>query len=246
MASFPVRVAPWPLLLLLSVFVLLFLSALRSPERFALPLVPSSSALCAWSGLGSGPSSLLPSSTPLVPSPPLPYSSPTGVCLVVRAYAANFVNVPTLLHLLQHNSHPPNVYFVSTDPASSVAELQRVVELGNRETGLSFGHVLNITREQATLDFPEMARGEREYGYAYTDVAVDLLTKHQRYSGQCQWLLLTNADNLYAGNFLDRLQPEMDQGYQVHATSRHADASPHPHPLLSLPHPPFLPSVCVL
>ena len=140
--------------------------------------------------------------TPPPPSPPTPipaYSSSTGVCILVRAYNKYYSHIPTFMSLMQHNQHPPHLFFNPTDTNSSVAELARLVEKGNRAAGYAFGHVLNVTEDAARRDFPELNQVQ-EFGYAFTDVSMDMLTSEPQYRGMCQWIMITNVDSQHTRN----------------------------------------------
>ena len=196
------------LILLAALAVAVLLLATLSPAEWS---ASPSSPLCRWSDrLGLGHPPLPP---PLIPLTPLPHSTTAGVCLLVRCFSQNYNQVHTLMRLLLHNTHVPSVFFFPTDRTSSFDDLHRTVEQANNDTGLRFGHALNISYEEALKDFPELEKGEKEYGFAYTDAAIDRVTGDPAYG--CQWLLITNADNIYGGYFLDRVEQEIANGYQV-------------------------------
>ena len=134
--------------------------------------------------------------------------------MLVRAYRLNYHYVPTLMALLRHNTHVPNVFFHPTDANSSLTDLQLWVDRANREAGYRFGHVLNVTAEAARRDFPELGR-RQEFGFAFTDVGMDLLTSEPRYTAMCRWMLITNVDNIYSSYFLDRVEQEMARGFRL-------------------------------
>ena len=139
--------------------------------------------------LPPSPSLLLP------PLPPLPaYSSPTNTCILVRAFHKYYDHIPTFMSLMRHNAHPPNLFFNPTDSNSSVAELARRVERGNREAGYAFGHVLNVTEEVARAHFAKLNE-VAEFGYAYTDASMDMLTELPHYRSMCTWIMITNVDS---------------------------------------------------
>ena len=142
------------------------------------------------------------------------FTNPVGMCMLIRAYSRNFHYVPTLMSLLRHNTHPPKLFFHVTDLNSSNAELARWVARGNKETGFRFGRVLNVSEEAARRDFPELGRVP-EYGFSFTDAAMELMTTEAEYRDECQWLLMTNVDNIYGGYFLDRVEQEIAKGYQL-------------------------------
>ena len=183
------------------VAVLLFWG-LSSQVPFLRSLKPSAGSWCGGGAVAAY--------EPAVPD----YSSPMRFCMLVRAYRLNFHYVPTLMALLRHNTHPPNVFFIASDANSSLAELRRWVDRGNREAGFRFGHTLNVSKETAKLDFPDLDT-VKEYGYAYTDAALNILTESAEYREQCHWMLISNADNIYGSYFLDRVEVEMAKGYQL-------------------------------
>ena len=160
--------------------------------------------------------SILTSFTPSTPPPPplTSYQSPTGVCVLVRVYQRNYHYVPTFMSLMSHNTHVPNVLFHVTDVNSSVADHQSRVDKANRDAGFEYGHVLNVTAEAVRRRFPELDR-VKEFGFAFTDEAMEVLTSEGKYQRMCQWLLITNVDNICTSHFLDRVEQEMALGYQL-------------------------------
>ena len=172
------------------------------------------SAVTALSPSSSSDESLTtPSSSQWLPLPPVSPVYKYPVCILARVYHAQYERVPTFIQSLALNSHRPRIFFVLTDAKSSLQKLHQLVDDSNRMIGQRMATVLPIDDHNVQAVFPQLDISKL-FGYAHTDVALDLLSGDE-YMEQCQLLIITNADNLYASFFLDRVESEVEKGYQV-------------------------------
>ncbi|KAJ3373489.1 hypothetical protein HDU91_006890 [Kappamyces sp. JEL0680] len=142
-----------------------------------------------------------------------PEKQPGQVCVVARTFAKQYHMIPTFVLSLSQNSLKPSVYLVITDAESSVPEAEAIVQKTNDFVGRRLASVLPITASDAQRYF-DLESGQ-EYGYAYTDAAIDLLLANKaRYP--CDYFLFTNGDNLYASGFIDDyLDRDMKQDLDI-------------------------------
>lgn len=139
-------------------------------------------------------------------------NSTDNVCVVVRTWHAQFAFLPAFLAAFA-GSVPAKVLFLPTDPRSDVGVLERIVK---RAAGESFGchdaaDVIRVAPGivegiRRSLGIPH---SEPDFAYGYTDSALDYLfgEDNSKNLKGCNWLLVTNGDDLYSTAFLDQLQP---------------------------------------
>lgn len=147
----------------------------------------------------------------LVPSS---YVPTTGFCVLARTFSGHYTMLPTFIDLLMQNESPPKVFLVLTDSTSSREEIARIVTAVNLYQGKKVAVVLNVTTADALLEFPALGN-DADFGYAWTDAALRILTAHRTYSKECHFLIITNADNIYTRGAFTRIYSEVQLGYQL-------------------------------
>ncbi|KAJ3305442.1 hypothetical protein HDV03_001536 [Kappamyces sp. JEL0829] len=147
---------------------------------------------------------------------PIPEGMPTPqVCVVARTYSKQYSDLYPFLFSLSQNKARPLVYLLITDRTSSRAAAQEIVTTVNGILGEQTNHLLPITPADARkhLDIDTV----QEYGYAYTDAAIDLIL-HDKQTYPCDYFIFTNGDNLYSKGFIDDyIAKDMKQGLDIMA-----------------------------
>lgn len=159
------------------------------------------------------------------------HSHSNNVCMLVRTFAGQLAFLPTFLANLAHGSVPLKILLLPTDATTPRLELQRIVNSTLNYLGCpNLAKVLDIP-QSAALSLrqkyvaPAAATGGcrsdnptvepcSDAGYAYTDAALDVLfgSDNSRNGENCDYLILTNGDNLYSTSFLSHLLPWMYNG----------------------------------
>eukprot|EP01105_Mastigella_eilhardi_P001995 TRINITY_DN12429_c0_g1_i2.p1 TRINITY_DN12429_c0_g1~~TRINITY_DN12429_c0_g1_i2.p1 ORF type:complete len:343 (-),score=77.90 TRINITY_DN12429_c0_g1_i2:40-972(-) len=141
---------------------------------------------------------------------PITYSSVNNtrpkVCVLARTYCGHMVaqRHAFIYSLLGQRRCRPSVFLVDTSP-------------GNLTTAMSaqLRHELDVLRlpesHVAVLDVPVDTEDEKDYGYRKTESARKLLTAEDSPYG-CEYLLVTNADNLYTDKWMRYLFAHLRRG----------------------------------
>ena len=122
------------------------------------------------------------------------------VCVLVRTYAKQFRNLPTLiLNFAQDRVHT-KVFITITDEDSPWEPVLKMTALLNEMVGREVAIVLPVKSDRAKKIWVQPNNG-LDYGYTYTDAAIDMMVANDV---PCDYALVTNGDNLYSSNFLER------------------------------------------
>ncbi|KAI5480461.1 ER to Golgi transport-related protein [Pseudohyphozyma bogoriensis] len=118
------------------------------------------------------------------------------VCVIARTYGAQIHYLPIfLLALWNSGLEDVRVFLLNTDKAMKTKHLRKASEFVNHLTG---------RRDFATfLDWPITTTGD--YGYALTDQALLYFYDHPELN--CEYLVLTNGDNLYSQTLGEMMKP---------------------------------------
>lgn len=110
---------------------------------------------------------------------------------------------------------PLKIYIVITDTGTDVAAVQEMSVWINSLLSSNLTLVLPITAEYAKLYYDPTPPSPPDYGYSYTDAAIDYLLS-QRYVSNSDYIMFTNGDNLYADQFAStQLLPYMKDGIDI-------------------------------
>jgi len=143
-----------------------------------------------------------------------PNTASRAMCVLVRAYhrstpQAIFALVSSLVRSAHHASLTVNFTFVDTDARVTYYTLSTLVsKLSAMFGGNTTSFVLaqqagqRVYRAQRFPDF-----GDDDFGFIATDDAMEDLLR-----GNCEHVLITNADNLYAKSFFSLVLAELDNG----------------------------------
>lgn len=149
------------------------------------------------------------------------------ICVLVRTYHSQYRLIPGFLATMAHGSIPMKMLYLITDNVSPVQELDAVVDriAGDVLQCPLFATVLKgVTEKQAKrykelyLSDPDLVKncllGCNDFAYGYTDSALDLIfgKNNEKNIYDCDWLMITNGDNVYATGFTDRLIPYLYGG----------------------------------
>ena len=129
-------------------------------------------------------------------------SSSRTFCVLTRVYGPKIGYFPLFALSLYHSGLKNiRIYVVNTDNRTDMQLLRKRISYVNELVSRSNFTVL--------LDLP-MVLQATDYGYGMTDRALaHLYDQHLKYLSPCQYLMVTNGDNLYSSNFGAKLQPHM-------------------------------------
>ena len=139
-------------------------------------------------------------------------SGPT-LCVIVRTFQGQYDYLTiTLLSLSYNPKSNIRMYLLLTDETSSVKDAQSIALNANNLIGQDMVSVLPITFQDAHVLKNDT---ENDYGYSYTDAALNYLMKKDT-TEQCQYFLITNGDNLYTKSFVDDyISKDMNESYDI-------------------------------
>ena len=120
------------------------------------------------------------------------------VCVLVRTYAKQYSNLPALILNFAEDQVRTKVFITITDEDSPWEPVLKMTALINEMVGREVAIVLPIKRGQAEKVWVQPNNG-LDYGYTYTDAAIDMMVAN---GVPCDFILVTNGDNVYASNFL--------------------------------------------
>jgi hypothetical protein len=142
------------------------------------------------------------------------------LCVIVRSYPNSEYYLSTLLLSLSHNKKLPQIFVVATETFSEemLDKYNKHIYGANYIAGINFAQTLPIFNRSLT-----------DYGYEFTDAALDYLLGHNN-DLKCKYVLFTNGDNLYSKGIVDAyLDEDMTLGFDMigfnfisHYKSRHA------------------------
>ena len=128
------------------------------------------------------------------------------LCVIARSYPNSESYLTTLLLSLSHNEKIPQILVIATEPFSEdvLEKYNKHINMANQIAGINFAQTLHIFNLSVT-----------DYGYAFTDAALDYLLEHQD-DFKCSYVLFTNGDNFYSKGFLDAyLDKDMSLGFDM-------------------------------
>ncbi|KAI5475257.1 hypothetical protein MNV49_001704 [Pseudohyphozyma bogoriensis] len=126
------------------------------------------------------------------------------LCVIARTYAAQLSYLPiTLLSLVNAGFPNLQIFLVNTDVALETYKMQEAAELVNWLTGRP--------GLAEFMDWPVETEGD--YGYALSDRALLHLYDNPQYG--CEYVMLSNGDNLYAATLGERLQPAFEKNAEL-------------------------------
>ncbi|KAJ3367626.1 hypothetical protein HDU91_001260, partial [Kappamyces sp. JEL0680] len=111
------------------------------------------------------------------------------MCMVVRTYRVQYSVLLNFLLAVSNNPQaPPSIFIVITDKVSSHKDASAIVSLFNSIVGYEMANLLPIHSKEASAISASYAT---DFGYAYTDAAIDYLLSNQDKHG-CDYFLFTN------------------------------------------------------
>lgn len=130
-----------------------------------------------------------------------PESSPK-LCVLTRIYGAQVEYFPAFVLSLRHSGlDDVRIYVINTDSRTNIQLLERAIKSVN--AFVSQRNYITLLR----LGEPPVAS---DYGYIMTDRALLFLYRqYEEYASQCQYLLITNSDNLYSRKLGKLILPQM-------------------------------------
>ena len=124
----------------------------------------------------------------------------TKICIIARTFQKQYPYLLTFLLSISHNKKTmPRIFLLITDTESSVSAAHKIAQLSNSMSGYNLTSILPITEQDAKNANENY---KTDYGYGYTDAAIDYFAETNRIY-KCDYLMFTNADNLYVKGFLD-------------------------------------------
>jgi len=145
-------------------------------------------------------------------------STRVSICALVRTYHGNsvfaiFSLVSSIIRSATFANATIHFTFADTDSVQSYRILPKIVEVLSEffsGGGVSFAHSPH-KYSNTNAKFPQFTGND--YGFIVTDfVMQDLL------AGNCKYLLVTNADNLYAKSFFALALAELEKGLDLAIT----------------------------
>ena len=146
-------------------------------------------------------------------------------CVIVRTTHKHKVSLWALMMSLLVN-RPPKlaVYVVNTDKGGGFPELRQMVQHANRLTGIKIFHdmgaIVNNSAAQQALGPGFNVTSLQDFGYVLTDLVMEHILKVR----DCEFMLVTNGDNLYGSDFFRAVVPPIQQGHNlvaVHFVTHH-------------------------
>ena len=137
-------------------------------------------------------------------------------CVLARVRVSDMSYLPVFLGALHANARPPAVFLVLTEPSfteADVLHLSTAAAAYSWLVGAAFARVVHVSHNESAEYFPALRTGAREYGYAYTDLAIARLLS--AYPEHCRFLTVTSAANVYARGWMDRVEPHLAAGASV-------------------------------
>ncbi|KAI8818878.1 uncharacterized protein EV422DRAFT_569152 [Fimicolochytrium jonesii] len=160
-------------------------------------------------------------------SPTLNLPSPTNshLCVLARTYPKQYTYLPAfLLSVVKGTDHsaPLDTTVVVVVTEETTREQKKVLRDTLRvteEAAMVGGHprpkivTLDVRKEEAERVYPLLKDGWSDYGYAYTDVAIEKLaaahsSPHTTFP-KCDYIMFTNADNLYSSRLGTHITPHI-------------------------------------
>eukprot|EP01111_Echinosteliopsis_oligospora_P014153 TRINITY_DN5268_c0_g2_i1.p1 TRINITY_DN5268_c0_g2~~TRINITY_DN5268_c0_g2_i1.p1 ORF type:complete len:285 (-),score=20.60 TRINITY_DN5268_c0_g2_i1:23-877(-) len=137
---------------------------------------------------------------------PSSYSKP-HVCFVVRTYQGHGSRILALVaSILGNSSSSASFHFLDTSVQGDFHTLKNITDLINAIYGREIALVGNITFAHALKNYPALAEFI-DSGYVITDMYMRQTILHNE--SDCDYVVVTNGDNLYSSNFLPTLRPYM-------------------------------------
>ena len=129
-------------------------------------------------------------------------SSSRTFCVLTRVHGPQIGYFPLFALSLYHSGlENIRIYVINTDNRTDMQLLSKRINYVNELVSQSSFTVL--------LDLPMIPQAT-DYGYGITDHALThLYDQHLKYTSPCQYLMVTNGDNLYSSNFGAKLYPHM-------------------------------------
>ena len=167
---------------------------------------------------------------------PLPYTEwtydasaiPPRFCVIVRTVIFHQSKLYALMMSLLTNRPPSlQVFLVNTD-ASPFPSLQDMTEHANHMAGSQIFHdVTHLFNASSARDRFGDVNFDR-YGFVVTDMVMEHILQ---LPDQCEYLLITNGDNLYGNGFFPAVWEKIREGFNaigVHFISHYEWAPPPP------------------
>lgn len=141
----------------------------------------------------------------LAPSNDTSRASLPTLCVVARIYWKQLAYFPVFALSLYHAGfHNIRIYLVNTDNRTNIKELEQVIQFVND---------LVSQKDFLTLLSLGSYNNTKDYGYGLTDRALTYLYDQYKYSPSiCEYVTLTNADNLHNKSFMKKILPHMKAG----------------------------------
>ena len=135
-------------------------------------------------------------------------SSSPSLCVITRIHGPQIPYFP-LFALALHLSGLDRlrIYVVNTDSRTNLVHLRQTIDFIN--------NLVQVEHFVALLDLgplPEI----NQFGYGVTDQALRYLYDQQaNNTSNCDYVMVTNADNLYTKNFAVKVLPHMKDNYDI-------------------------------
>ncbi|CAF3480343.1 unnamed protein product [Rotaria socialis] len=129
------------------------------------------------------------------------HSEPNALCVLVRIYGPQVPYLTAFALGFLHNSFDYlRMYVINTHPSTDNQLLSRTIDAINRiALRANYITLLNLGKP---LD--------NDYGYTLTDHALTYLyNQYERYPSMCQYIIITNGDNLYSRHLGSKILPLM-------------------------------------
>lgn len=123
------------------------------------------------------------------------------LCVLIRVHRAHLSYLPVIAFALSHSGFDKiQLYVINIDKNMNSLLLSRVIDSINAiESHTNFIVILHLGRAQGG-----------DFGFAMTDRALSYLyDQHNRSSSSCQYIILTNGDNLYSRHLGPNIIPHM-------------------------------------
>ena len=193
----------------------------REPCPIASPIVCENKAPAAATTDADGDIGSFYSHDPAL-RPVAPSMADTPVCMLVRTYAAHRNMLMALLASVLLWDHPAlTIYLLDTGKDAPFSELPRLASLASKMAGKpDTVRVSKWTHASARAQFPDYK--DEDHGYIATDLAIeDILAEREtaRNIGSpslpCDYLIVTNGDNLYGHDYLAATLGEIKTGVEM-------------------------------
>jgi hypothetical protein len=140
--------------------------------------------------------------------PPLNSNGSESVCVLARFYGPQMNYFPAFALALQQSGLPRvRLFVINTDAHTDLHLLRQKIEQVNQ---------ICLQKDYSQLLNLGLPIGTNDFGYTMTDQALNYFyDNYDRFSSICQYVMTTNADNLYSSNLGTKLLPNIQQQVDV-------------------------------